>query len=149
MAFVPKVLSRERDHELTRLSLLYEVTRSFSELIDVGQLIDRVITRTKQLLDAESCAILLLDEERGELYFPYSTDVDPEVERRFATVRFPADRGIAGWVLQHGVAQRIVDVSKDDRWYANVDKESGMSTPERSRAVPRPSCSASSVSIRI
>ena len=128
MAFVPKVLSRERDHELARLSLLYEVSRSFSELIGLDQLIGRIITKTKELIDAESCAILLLDEERQELYFPYSADVAPEVEQRFATVRFPADRGIAGWVLQHGVSQLITDVSKDERWYAHVDKQSGMST---------------------
>ena len=128
MAFVPKVLSRERDHELARLSLLYEVSRSFSELIELDPLIGRIITKTKDLIDAESCAILLLDEERQELYFPYSADVAPEVEQRFATVRFPADRGIAGWVLQHGVPQLITDVSKDERWYAHVDKQSGMST---------------------
>jgi transcriptional regulator with GAF, ATPase, and Fis domain len=128
MAFVPKVVSRERDHELARLTLLYELSRSFSELIELDQLISRVITRTKDLLGAESCAILLLDEERQELFFPYSSDVAPEVEQRFATVRFPADRGIAGWVLQHGMSQHIPDVSKDERWYANVDKQSGMST---------------------
>lgn len=128
MAFVPKVLSRQRDHELGRLSLLHEVSRSFSELIEPGQLISRVISKTKDLLRAESCAILLLDEERQELFFPYSADVAPEVEQRFATVRFPADRGIAGWVLQHGVSQLIPDVSQDERWYANVDKQSGMIT---------------------
>ena len=128
MAFVPKILSRERDQELARLSLLYEVSRSLSEFIELDQLIGHVIARTKDLLDAESCAILLLDEERHELFFPYSADVAPEVEQRFATVRFPADRGIAGWVLQHGVPQLIPDVSKDERWYSNVDKVSGMST---------------------
>ena len=79
MAFVPKVLSRQRDHELGRLSLLHEVSRSFSELIEPGQLISRVISKTKDLLRAESCAILLLDEERQELFFPYSADVAPEV----------------------------------------------------------------------
>ncbi len=128
MAFVPKVLSRQRDHELARLSLLHEVSRSFSELVEPQQLISRVITKSKDLLRAESCAILLLDEERQELFFPYSADIAPEVEQRFASVRFPADRGIAGWVLQHGVSQLIPDVSQDERWYANVDKQSGMVT---------------------
>ncbi len=128
MTFVPKVVGRERDHEPARLALLYEVSRSFSELIDLDQLIDRVVMRTKELLNAESCAILLLDQERQELYFPYRADVAPDVEQRFAAVRFPADRGIAGWVLQNGVAQLIPDVSKDERWYGHVDKQSGMST---------------------
>jgi Nif-specific regulatory protein len=114
--------------EVSRLSLLFEVSRSFNELIELGQLIPRVIARTRELLNAESSAILLLDEDAQELFIPYSADVGPEVERRLATVRFPADRGIAGWVLQTGVAQVIPDVSTDERWYANVDKQSGMVT---------------------
>jgi Nif-specific regulatory protein len=128
MAFVPRVLENRHDYELARLSLLYEVSRSFSEPIELEQIIGRVITKTKEVLNAESCAVLLLDEERQELFFPYSTDVAPEVEERFATVRFPADRGIAGWVLQHGLPQLVPDASKDERWYASVDKLSGMST---------------------
>ncbi len=128
MVSASKVLRNERDAELARLSLLYQVSRSFSELIQLDQLISRIIGKTKELLNAESCAILLLDEERQELYFPYSADIAPEVERRFSTVRFPADRGIAGWVLQHGVSQLVPDVALDDRWYSNVDKQSGVVT---------------------
>src|SRR5262245_23787482 len=100
--------------EVSRLSLLYEVSRSFSELIDLERLIALVIAKTNELLNAESSAILLLDEDTQELFIPYSADVAPEVERRLSTVRFPADRGIAGWVLRTGVAEMIPDVSKDE-----------------------------------
>jgi Nif-specific regulatory protein len=87
-----------------------------------------VMVRTRDLLKAESSAILLLDEETQELFFPCSADVAREVEERFAAIRFPADRGIAGWVLQNGIAQLVPDVSRDERWYAQVDKQSGMTT---------------------
>src|SRR5437016_3673924 len=118
----PPEISRDR------LNLLYEMSRSFSELIELDRLIPIVIAKLKDLLNAEGSAILLLDEDTQELFIPYSADVAPEVEQRLAAVRFPADRGIAGWVLQTGVAQVVPDVSKDERWYGNVDKQSGMVT---------------------
>jgi len=114
--------------ELTRLSLLYEVSRLFSELVTLDLLIPAVIAKTNDLLEAESTAILLLDEASNELYFPYVADVTPDVERRLSSVRFPADRGIAGWVVQNNRAQLVTDVSQDKRWYAQVDCESGMVT---------------------
>ena len=121
-------IGSEPDERGERLSLLYRVSRSFSELIELDELIPFVVAKTKELLGAESSAVLLLDEESQELYFPYSADVAPQVEQRLAMVRFPADRGIAGWVLQHGVADLVADVSKDDRFYQQVDKQSGMVT---------------------
>ena len=45
---------------------------------------------------------MLLDAATNELFVPYVADVAPEVEQRFAAVRVPADRGIAGSVLRDG-----------------------------------------------
>jgi signal transduction histidine kinase len=110
------------------LSLLYEVSRSFSERIDLGELIPFVIDKTRELLCAESSAVLLLDEERQELYFPFAADVAPDVAQRLNQVRFPADQGIAGWVVRHGIPQLVPDVTKDARWYPGVDRETGAHT---------------------
>ena len=119
---------QQPDHSPGRLALLYEIGRSFAELIELDDLIPFVIAKTKEALNAEGSAILLFDDHTQELYFPYSSDVAPEVEQRFSWIRFPADRGIAGWVLQHGTPQLVPDVSKDERWYGQVDKQSGMET---------------------
>ena len=125
---VVRQLQKQRPEDATRLWLLYEVSRSFSELTELEQLIPVIVLKTKELLQCEGSAILLLDQSTNELFFPYSADIAPEVEERFSGIRFPADKGIAGWVVQHGVAQLVPDVSKDPRWYGNVDRESGMVT---------------------
>jgi Nif-specific regulatory protein len=123
-----------RDAEgLMRLGLrqrarLYEISRAFSELVDLDQLLPSVIARTNALFAVESSAIMLLDAATNELFVPYIADVAPEVERRFATVRFPADQGIAGWVLQHGAVEAVNDVHQDPRWYRSVDGHTGMTT---------------------
>lgn len=112
----------------TQLQVLYEVSRSLSQLLELEQLIPFIISRTKELLNVESSAVLLLDEEKKELYFPYSDDVGPEVERRLSEIRFPADQGIAGWVVKHGESVLVPDVTKDPRWYPGVDRQTGMKT---------------------
>lgn len=107
---------------------LYDISRAFSELVELDQLLPAVNTRTKELFAVESSAIMLLDRATHELFVPYIADTGPEVERRFAGVRFPADCGIAGWVLQHGEVELVPDVSQDPRWYRTVDGTTGMAT---------------------
>jgi Nif-specific regulatory protein len=107
---------------------LYEISRAFSELIQLEELLPAVIARTKTLFEVESGAIMLLDSASGELFVPYVADIAPEVEQRFAAVRFPADRGIAGSVMQRGEVELVPDVSQDPRWYRSVDGQTGMAT---------------------
>ncbi len=111
-----------------QLSILFELSQAFSAQIELDELLPSIIARTKEVLEAESCALLLLDEEHQELFFPVTSDVNTEIEERFKTIRFPADRGIAGWVLQQGVPTIVPDVSQDERWYGGVDMQSGMHT---------------------
>ena len=120
--------SPDLETRVRQLSVACEVSRLFSELIEQDRLIAFVINKTKELLEAESSAVLLLDAKTNELYFPYTADLSRDVERRFAEIRFRADAGLAGWVLQHGQAQLVPDVSKDPRWYSQVDRQSGMET---------------------
>ena len=115
-------------HSTQRLSLLFELSRASSALIELDELLRFVNARTKEVLGAESCAILLLDETSEELFFPVSSDLSPEVESRFKEIRFPADKGLAGWVLQHGTPTIIPDVTQDDRFYPDVDRQSGAQT---------------------
>jgi signal transduction histidine kinase len=35
----------------------------------------------------------------------------------------PADRGIAGWVVSHGVGQIVNDVEQDSRWYDAISRD--------------------------
>jgi GAF domain-containing protein len=65
------------DISTEQLRLLYEVSRSLHGLIDLDDLLPFVVNKTKELLGAEGCSVILLDETGRELYFPY---VSPESE---------------------------------------------------------------------
>ena len=108
--------------------LIQELAGTFSRMIDLDKLVPVVIERSRQVLDYESAAILLLDETANELYIPYVADAKPDIVERLLAVRFPADRGIAGWVLSHGEIEYVPDVSQDKRWYSEVDSQSGAVT---------------------
>jgi Nif-specific regulatory protein len=117
---------RESELALRHRALLYELSLGFSELIELDRLLPLVMAKSREALGFESCAVLLLDAEKEELFFPCVADVAPDVEERFREIRIPADRGIAGWVLSHGLAQYVPDVTRDPRWYGKVDEQTGM-----------------------
>jgi Nif-specific regulatory protein len=111
-----------------QFSLLFELSRSFNSLIDLDELLPYVAAQTRNLLQAESCAIFLLDAPQQELYFAIVSDAISSVEHRLKDIRFPADQGIAGWVVQHGQPALVPDVANDKRFYKGVDQQSGAHT---------------------
>ena len=113
-----------------QLSLLLELNRAFSALMELEDLLPFIMAKTNEVFAAESCALLLLDEERQELFFPVTSDVSPERAERLKVMRFPADKGVAGWVLEQGKPTLVPDVSRDERFYAGVDRQSGAHTRE-------------------
>src|SRR4029079_1545853 len=87
-----------------------------------------IVQKCREALQAEGAAVLLLDQERDELHFPYVADEDPDVADSVAEIRFPASAGIAGSVLRGGVPTRVNDVAADPRFYGGGDRKSGLST---------------------
>src|SRR5215475_12601003 len=107
-----------------QFALLFELSRAFSSLIELDELLPYVALQTRTVLQAESCAILLLDQEPQELYFAVISDADPAVEKRLKDIRFPADRGIVGWVVQRAEPTLVTDVASDKRFFKGVDQQS-------------------------
>lgn len=113
-----------------RLRLLYEVTRQLPTFADLDDLLGYATRRTRELFDAEGCSVLLLDPPKREFYFPVSSQCESRrtTEARLAEIRFPADRGIAGWVLTNDEAVLVADAANDSRFYGGVDAVTAMQT---------------------
>jgi Nif-specific regulatory protein len=112
----------------SRLRLLYDLGCAFAARIDPDELIPLVIKKCCETFAAEGTSVLLLDEDGRELRFPYAAGASPEVESQLARLRIPADRGIAGTVVQSGKGTRIDDAQADPRFYADVDRVTGLTT---------------------
>ena len=111
-----------------RTRVLYDLAREFAAQLELDQLLPLITSKCLEVLDAEGVAVLLLDREKGELYFPYASQVDPEVAAKLARLRFAADRGIAGSVLKSGRAERVDDTASDPRFFTGVDRSTGVTT---------------------
>jgi Nif-specific regulatory protein len=112
----------------SRFRLLYDLGCAFAAHIELDELLPLIVAKGCQTFAAESVAILLLDPDTNELYFPYVAGAPAKVTARLANLRFPADRGIVGAVLKSGRAQRVDDAQTDPRFYPNVDRDTGRVT---------------------
>ncbi len=62
--------------------LIYELGNAFASRLELVPLIELVTSKCREVLDADGVAVMLLDAERQELYFPYFSDRDPKVAVR-------------------------------------------------------------------
>jgi transcriptional regulator with GAF, ATPase, and Fis domain len=111
-----------------RTRVLYDLAREFAAQLELDQLLPLITSKCQEVLDAEGVAVLLLDREKGELYFGYTSQADPEVAAKLTRLRFAADRGIAGSVLKSGHAERVDDTASDPRFFTGVDRRTGITT---------------------
>lgn len=106
---------RRAERDLRELHLLYEIGQSLAVNLDLTSLLNDIRLRAPRVVGAERCSILMLDEARNELVL--------EIPGEARQYRMPADRGIAGWVVTHGVGQIVNDVEQDTRWYDAIGRE--------------------------
>lgn len=95
-------------------------------------LLDSVVQVARAIFAARAASITLWDEPADELVFEA---VAGEGADRLVGTRFPADRGLAGWVLGSGQPLVIEDVAADPRFARDVAERSGYS-PKGLMAVP-------------
>src|SRR5206468_2910635 len=82
--------------------LAMELGRGCAERLELDELIPFATGKCREALDAESAAVLLIDRQRDEFYFPHAADDDAAVVTRLQSLRFPSDKGIAGAAAHSG-----------------------------------------------
>ena len=98
-------VSRER---LQRLQALTDAALAHLEL---DQLLGSLLVRVREMLDGDTCAVLLLDEQTNELVARAAVGIEEEVEQG---VRIPVGRGFAGRVAAERRAVVLDDVDHAD-----------------------------------
>ncbi|HDQ73865.1 MAG TPA: GAF domain-containing protein [Chloroflexi bacterium] len=108
--------SQRRIEELERLS---QISRSVVRVLDLDQVLIRILHEAARLLNVETGSVLLVDEETGELAFRVSVQDGRSVEIR---QRLAVGQGVAGWVAQHGEPLLAPDARREPRWYGEVEQ---------------------------
>lgn len=96
------------------------------------ELLDSVPQVASAIFGAVSSSVLLLDYETDDLVF---CSVSNEAEKSLVGVRFPAELGIAGWVVSSGEPVIVDDVARVEVFAHEVAEASGH-VPESIMAAP-------------
>jgi len=105
---------------LADLQKVLDITRVMAATVNLGDLLQLIIDRSMELLDAERASVFLYEEATNELV--------SIVAAGSGEIRFPADRGLAGAALQSNATINVSDAYNDDRFDATIDHESGFHT---------------------
>ncbi len=89
------------------------------------ELLDFVTGVIKQLLNADGAVVILLDEERKELFFKNFTYKDVASDKSMDEIRYPADKGVSGKVVKTGKPIIIHDLPNDPNFYSPLQKKLG------------------------
>ncbi|NGO09431.1 GAF domain-containing protein [Streptomyces sp. HC44] len=99
-----------------------------------ARLLQSVVETARAIFDSQAASIFLLDESAGRSALIFEA-VSGKGEDHLVGRRFPADRGIAGWVLQSRQPIEVDDVAAD-RNFARDLAESTAYVPQALMAAP-------------
>jgi len=97
-----------------------EITRRMAATVDLDSLLELIIERSRELLDAERASLFLYERGTNELVSRIATDADE--------IRFGADSGIAGATIQTGSTINVPDAAADERFNPQIDRKTGFRT---------------------
>lgn len=106
-----------------RLQSLLEITHLLLRAVDPDEVLHGILTAALRLFDVEGCSLALRDPLAQELVF-----VAMAGPAQVNTLRIPVGQGIAGWVLQSGHGVICNDVTQDQRFFSDVDQQTGYTT---------------------
>ncbi len=118
-------LNRELLKQTRHLNTYLTISSMVAQCLDLPELLEAVLPSVMETVSAEEASILLLDEDGVNLEFYSLGGPSKEV---LQTTTFPADKGIAGSVLQNQKSEVINDVGQDPRFYSQIDSQSGVVT---------------------
>lgn len=101
--------NRKADEKLTYMS---DITKSIVSILDKERLLNTLLDKSLQLINAEQGSLMILDNETSELVVEARRSADDMVQEH---MRFKKDEGISGMVLEKGGSILVEDIEKDPR----------------------------------
>ncbi|MBN1105047.1 MAG: PAS domain S-box protein, partial [Deltaproteobacteria bacterium] len=101
---------------------LHRISTALPAYPELEDLLDYISSEIKRLLEVEGALVILLDEEKKELFFLGAAYDDKATQRKAKVIRYPADKGVSGRVIKTGEPIIVHDTSKDPNFYGVVDQ---------------------------
>src|ERR1700689_2971329 len=114
--------SSDRRNARIEMSTIVEATKRLNSTLDLAELLNIILQLTTRHTGAERGTVFLVDRERGEIWSLVGLGLDQH------EIRLPINRGIAGWVAEHGETVNLEDAYADPRFESEVDIRLGFRT---------------------
>ena len=116
---------KDNEKQLDRYRRLIDIARDLASILDLDTLLNRIVSASSDVTQAEAASILLYDEAAHQLYFQVTTNLDRPTMRGLSV---PLEGSIAGWILTNRRPVRIPDARSDPRHSAVVEKHTHIVT---------------------
>ncbi|MEK7825132.1 MAG: HD domain-containing phosphohydrolase [Nitrospirota bacterium] len=111
--------------KIKKLLVMEEVGRILNSTLNEKEIRKRAMEAATRLMDAETGSLLLIDREKGELFFEVALG---KKDRVVSEKRLKIGEGIVGWVAKTGRPVICNDVENDPRYLNVADERSGFRT---------------------
>ncbi len=108
-------LYRRAERQNRTLRTLSRISQEFTSILELDELLNKIATRVKDLIDYDAFSILLVDEARSVLRHRVSIRYD----KRVKVDEVPLGSGIVGAAAQSRKPVRVDDVGNDPRYIAS------------------------------
>ena len=102
------------------LLVFHQLARSLTSSFDLDMILRTIIDHMERFIEADLWTLLMLDEERQELYYAIASGGE---ETSLRDLRVKVGEGVAGWVVEHGETLIVPESDNDPRLHST-------STPE-------------------
>lgn len=93
--------------------------------MDMQEILSKVITSTNEIFEAEAGSVALLTPSAQKIVIRAAVGAGADAVRGLS---LPVDKGVIGWVASNEKPALISDVTADNRFFQDIDKESGFRT---------------------
>ncbi len=107
---------------------LLRISMALPEYTELYELLDYVSGVIKELMGTEGGVVILLDEQRQELFLRGAAYDDTATQQRVKEVRFSVDELVAGKVIKTGKPIIMNDIAIDSEIHIERDKKLGYKT---------------------
>jgi len=118
-------LIREREETFEQTKKYLEISGILNSSLAPKVVNEKAIEVVTRLLDCEVGSLLLVDEEKDELYFDVALG---EKGEKVKEIRLKMGQGIAGWVAKNRRSLLVGDVKNDPRHFSGADERSEFKT---------------------
>jgi diguanylate cyclase (GGDEF)-like protein len=97
---------------LEDLLVFHQVARSLTSSFDLETILRTIMEHMERFIEADLWTLLMLDEERQELYYAITAGGE---EASLRDLRVKVGEGVAGWVVEHGETLLVPEAENDPR----------------------------------